>query len=140
MTVSEQIIQVLDKLCERFGLAIDWTSENVIPYLTTLCRKLVLYEIWTSVFWIVLMTVLTIASIIAAKKLAPIFKKGIEDDQKYCDCGWTIGTVLAIIGLVALYITTICVISTQITDIIKCTAFPEMYIFEYVQSIINSGS
>lgn len=52
MTVSDQIIQVLDNLCEKFGLAIDWTSENVIPYLTTLCTKLVSYEIWTSVAWL----------------------------------------------------------------------------------------
>jgi xanthosine utilization system XapX-like protein len=140
MTVSEQIIQVIDALCAKFGLAIDWTSENVIPYLTTLCGKLVLYEIWTSVFWIVFMTALTISSIIATKKFAPIFKNGVEEDRENYDCGWQIGTVLAIIGLIALYIATICVIGTQITDIIKCTTFPEMYIFEYVQSIINSGS
>ena len=140
MTVSEQIIQVLDKLCEKFGLAIDWTSGNVIPYLTTLCGKLVSYEIWTSVFWLVFMTVLTVASIIATKKLAPIFKEGVEKDREYYDFGWQVGTVFAIIGLIALYITIIFVIVTQITDIIKCTTFPEMYIFEYVQSIINSGS
>lgn len=139
MTVSEQIIQVIDALCAKFGLVIDWTSENVIPYLTTLCGKLVSYEIWTSVFWIVFMTVLTIASIIASKKLAPIFKKGIEN-QNYLDCGWSVGSGFAIVGLCALYIATIAVIGTQITDIIKCTTFPEMYIFEYVQSIINSLS
>lgn len=140
MTVSEQIIQVIDALCAKFGLAIDWTSENVIPYLTTLCGKLIAYEIWTSVFWIVLMTVLTIASIIATKKLAPIFKKGIEEDREYYEVGWTVGTVFAIVGLVALYIATFSVISTQIEDIIKCTTFPELYIVEYVQSIINAGS
>ena len=139
MTVSEQIIQVIDALCAKFGLAIDWTSENVIPYLTTLCGKLVSYEIWTSVFLIVFMTVLTIASIIATKKFAPIFKKGVEN-QHYLDCGWKVASVFAISGLVILYIIAICVIGTQITDIIKCTTFPEKYIFEYVQSIINSGS
>ena len=138
MTVSEQIIQVIDALCAKFGLAIDWTSENVIPYLTVLCGKLIAYEIWTSVFLIAFMTVLTIASIIATKKLAPIIKDGI-DDQDYLDCGWTVCAVFAIIGLVALYITVIAVIGVQITDIIKCATFPEMYIFEYVQGIINAG-
>ena len=139
MTVSEQIIQVIDALCAKFGLAIDWTSENVIPYLTVLCGKLIAYEIWTSVFLIAFMTVLTIASIIATKKLAPIFKNGIED-QDCLEYGWTIASGFAIAGLVALYIATIAVIGTQITDIIKCTTFPEMYIFEYVQRIINAGS
>ena len=140
MTVSEQIIQVLDALCEKFGLAIDWTSENVIPYLTTLGGKLISYEIWTSVFWIGLMTVLVIASAIAAKRLYPVFKNGVEIDREHCDCGWQIGSFFAIIGLGIFYIVSICVIGQQIIDIIKCTTFPEMYVFEYVQSIINAGS
>lgn len=139
MTVSEQIIQVLDALCEKFGIAIDWTSENVIPYLTKLCGKLISYEIWASVFWIVIMTALTIVSVVATKRLYPIFKKGIEEED-YLDCGWKIATAFSIAGLVALYVATIIVIGTQVADIIKCTTFPELYVFEYVKSIINSGS
>ena len=139
MAVSEQIIQVIDALCEKFGLAIDWTSENVIPYLTTLCGKLITYEIWTSVFWIVFVTMLTIASVIATKRLYPVFKKGVEN-QHYLDCGWSVASGFAISGLIILYIVTICVIGQQVMDIIKCIAFPEMYVFEYVQRIINAGS
>lgn len=78
MTVSEQIIQVVDALCEKFGIAINWTSENVIPYIETLCRKLVTYEISTSIAWMVIMTLLSIGSIVAAKKFYPTFKKGWE--------------------------------------------------------------
>lgn len=139
MTVSEQIIQVIDALCAKFGLAIDWTSENVIPYLTVLCGKLIAYEIWTSVFWIVFMVVLTIASVIATKKFAPKFKDGLNHEE-YWECGWTVASVFASIGLICLYAATVIVIGVQITDIIKCATFPEMYIFEYVQGIINAGS
>ena len=119
MTVSEQIIQVLDALCEKFGLAIDWTSENVIPYITTLGGKLISYEIWTSVFWIGFMIVLTIASVIATKKLCPVFKEGLEN-QHYLDCGWDVATGFAIGGLVILYVAAVIVIGSQIVDIIKC--------------------
>lgn len=139
MTVSEQIIQVLDALCEKFGLAIDWTSENVVPYITTLGGKLISYEIWTSVFWIGFMIVLSIAGVIATKKLCPVFKEGLEN-QHYLDCAWDVATGFAIAGLVVLYGTTVIVIGVQIVDIIKCTTFPELYIVEYVQGIINSGS
>ena len=52
MTMSEEIIKVLDELCKRFGLAIDWTNENVIPYITILCEKLVNYEIVTSIVYL----------------------------------------------------------------------------------------
>ena len=139
MKVSEQIIQVLDALCEKLGLAIDWTSENVVPYITTLGGKLISYEIWTSVFWIGFMIVLSIAGVIATKKLCPVFKEGLEN-QHYLDCVWDVATGFAIGGLVILYVTAVIVIGAQIVDIIKCTTFPELYIVEYVQSIINSGS
>ena len=138
MTVSDQIIQVLDVLFAKFGLVIDWTSENIIPYLSTLCTKLVAYEIWTSVVWMAIMLALTVASIIATKKLTTVFKNGIANQGRY-DYGWTTGSVFAIIGLVMLYIAVISVTVSQTMDIIKCVTFPEMYIFEYIQGVLNSG-
>lgn len=137
MTVSDQIIQVLDSLCEKFGLMIDWTGENIIPYITTLCTKLVAYEIWTSVALMAIMSVLIVASIIATKMLVPVFKKGIANQGIY-DYGWSLGAVFAIIFLCIFYVKAIPVIGTQIMDIIKCITFPEMYVFEYVQDLITT--
>ena len=136
MTASEQIIQVIDALCAKLGIAVDWTSENVVPYIETLCGKLVNYEICTSIFSMVLCMVISIVSIVATKKLYPVFKNGVEEQGCY-DVGWSVGSVLAIIGLVILNFASVCVIEQQITDIIKCATFPEMYIFEYVQKFIN---
>lgn len=138
MTVSEQIIQVLTYLGEKFGVAIDWTSENVIPYVTLLCQKLIAYEVWTSVAWMGIMVVLCIAGIVTVKRLHPVFKKGIEA-QRYYEDGWTIGWVFTIVGLVGLCLAAVIVIGTQVFDIIKCVTFPELYVFEYVQRLINGG-
>ena len=44
--VSNQIIEVLNEICNKFGLTIDWTSKNVYPYLQELMGKL--YFIWLS--------------------------------------------------------------------------------------------
>ena len=137
MTASEQIIQIIDALCEKLGIAIDWTSENVIPYITTLCGKLINYEIGTSIAWMVIWLALSIVGIVITKKLHPTFKKRIEEQRNY-EIGWTIGWVFTIVGLVMINLITICVIVVQIMDIIKCIAFPEMYVFEYVQRIINA--
>lgn len=49
MTVSNQIIAVLDAICEKFGIVIDWTASNIMPYLQDLCKRIVTYEIATSV-------------------------------------------------------------------------------------------
>lgn len=138
MTASEQIIQVIDALCAKLGIAIDWTSENVIPYIEILCRKLVSYEIWTSVFSMVIWLSITIASIVAAKKFYPIFKNGLDEDKRNYDVGWTFLTAIAVIFLIIINIITICIIEQQIMDIIKCVTFPEMYVFEYVQKLISA--
>ena len=139
MNVSDQIIQVLDHLCTKFGLVIDWTSENVLPYVSTLCTKLVSYEIWTSVAWMGIMIVLSIASVIAVRRLIPTFKNGLERDRRNYGVGWELGTGFSIFGLCILYLATIIVIATQVMDIIQCVTFPEMFVFEYVQGILNSG-
>ncbi len=136
MTVSEQIIQVIDTLCEKFGIAIDWTGANVIPYIEMLCGKLITYEIVTSIAWMVIMALFSIASIVATKKLYPIFTKGIKNSGYY-DEDWTLGAIFAIIGIVLLNITTIVVWGVQIMDIIKCVTFPEMYVFEYVSALVS---
>ena len=141
MTASEQIIQVIDTLCEKFGIVVDWTGENVIPYIETLCGKLISYEIGTSIAWIAIWLAVSIFSIVAAKKLTPVFKKEIEKDKSkyFPSYDWEIGSGFAIAGLVIINLVTVCTVCTQIMDIIKCVTFPEMFVFEYVQSIINAG-
>jgi hypothetical protein len=141
MTVSEQIIQVVNMLCEKFGIAIDWTSENVIPYIETLCGKLVSYEIGTSIAWVAIWLVVSICSVVVTKKFTPVFKKGIEEDKQRCryTSDWEFGAGIAITGIVIINLVTVIVICTQIMDIIKCVTFPEMFVFEYVQRIISAG-
>lgn len=129
MTVSDQIIKVLDNLCEKFGLAIDWTSENVIPYLTTLCDKLVSYEIWTSVAWL---TILLVGFLVAILLIRKCWRNSNSfDHEVILGIGIPVGGTLGSLGIAA--------IISQIMDIIKCVTFPEMYIFEYIQNMINSA-
>ncbi len=139
MTVSEQIIQVIDALCEKFGIAINWTGENVIPYVEILCRKLITYEVCTSIAWMLILTLLSIISIMATKKLAPTFKRGLKEDLENFDCGWQVATIFSVIGLIILSVFIFRGLVTQIMDMIKCITFPEIYIFEYVSAIVNAG-
>lgn len=127
MTVSEQIIQVLDALCEKFGLAIDWTSENVIPYLTMLATKLVSYEIWTSVAWLAILLVGFSVALMTIKK----YRSNIIKDEMLC-------VFIGIFGFVGGG-AVIAGIIQQIMDIIKCLTFPEMFIFEFIHGVINAA-
>lgn len=127
MTVSDQIIQVLDALCEKFGLAIDWTSANVVPYLTTLGAKLVSFEIWSSVVWIAVAVVMLVAGIIFA---VVTYKHWGDLDGL---------EVLTGTGAIIFTFVGVAVICVQVFDIIKCMTFPELYIFEYIQRMLDSG-
>lgn len=53
MEIGEEIIEVLEYLGNKMGIAIDWSSENVMPYIKMLCDKYIDWEIATSIMWIV---------------------------------------------------------------------------------------
>ena len=49
ITVSEQIIEVLDYLGEKFGIVVDWNANNMVPVVQDLCSKYINWELATSV-------------------------------------------------------------------------------------------
>ena len=136
MNISDEIIKVLDALCEKFGMAVDWTSNNIVPYLQQLSEKYIRYEISTSIVWIILWIILLG---IAIKLGIPTTKKCMEK-YKSClkynyyaiaaqFCGFASGVVI----LVA-----VIVITVQCFDIVTCLTLPEKMILREVQTIYNS--
>lgn len=130
INVSDQIIQVLDDICRRFGIVIDWTNENVLPYATLLCTKLVIYELWTSVAWLVISVIVTLAMVIIIKKNKEFLKETISDD--------CFGPLFAI-GLLCIFGACAAGIISQTMQIIKCITFPELFIFEYIKQMLSNG-
>ena len=116
MQISDEIIKVLEYLCGKIGVTIDWTSENVIPYIQTLCEKLVSWEIATSIAWIVI----AIFAIIASSFL---LKVDLDDFQYFI--------------FVCCLVAGILVTCVQTFDIIECCTFPEKTIYEYIKQYIK---
>lgn len=54
MKVSEEIIDVLEYLGEKFGVAIDRSSDTLLPVLQNLGHKYIRWEIATSIAWLVI--------------------------------------------------------------------------------------
>lgn len=42
---SNQVIEILNEICNKLGIAVDWTSENILPQVKIVCEKLVKYFI-----------------------------------------------------------------------------------------------
>ena len=128
MTVSNQIIAVLDAICEKFGIVIDWTASNIMPYLQDLCKRIVSYEIATSAAWIVLQVVIVVLAFhIRNKKVKPIAE---SDGDDYSLSGYTV--VCAIITVIAFIV--ICV---QAIDIVRAFTIPEITIYYFAKPFLK---
>lgn len=124
MTVSAQIIEVLDALCAKMGIVIDWTAENVIPYVTELAGKYITFEIATSIAWLVIGLVF----LIGGWKFAFWAHRRADDVE--------VSIVVFCLAFCASIISAL-IIGTQIFDIIKCVTIPELVLFEKVQALMQ---
>ena len=136
MSVSGEIIKVLDALAEKFGIAVDWTSKNVVPYLEQLCGKYINYEIATSIFYMLPFIGICIIGIVLFNQIRKNKEFGVErysciEDDYTCRC-------LAYVGVAVIFFLGIFFISIQIIDIITCYTFPEKIILEEITEIYNS--
>ena len=119
MSFSSQFIEVLDALCEKFGIAIDWTSQNVVPYVTELATRIIAYEIWTSAAWI---TIAAIVFLIAWKMTKNMCKEDRFEDE------WLLGWgIRIVIGLFCFLF-----IVFGVFDIIEAVALPEKTLYDFI--------
>ena len=127
MTISSEIIEVLDYLGEKFGIAIDWTSNNVLPYLQTLVDKFIKWEISTSIVWIVIAAFVIVAMIVLIN-----LKRIREINEETYGMLW--------IPIIALILASFMIICVQIFDIIECNIFPEKALYDFIKVILNQNS
>ena len=130
-TVSEQIIAVIEALCEKLGVAIDWTSENILPYAQELMKRFVKYELWTSVAWMAIALVGVIVFYFIVRKCKPLADEACWDIDE--PISWAAIVSIAIFAV--LFIATLVVIPVQIFDIVEVLTIPEKTILEYLGTL-----
>lgn len=135
MKFSQEIINVLNYLGQKFGIAIDWTSENVVPYLQDLGARYIRYEVFTSIAWMVAIPAITI---LFAIPLAIFHRKAknLDYDDYYAT---VVFAIIFWIIFVIMAIASICVVGTQVFDVIECYTIPERVILEYLKTLIDSA-
>jgi hypothetical protein len=136
MSISKEIIEVIDALAEKFGIAIDWTSQNVLPYIKELCGKWCIYEAYTSIAWIAIFCIVLVIFTIST----PILHSKVKNNKHGYDLDFGV-TWAAIISWACLIISMIvCLIGipTQVMDIIECKVFPEKFIIEQITKMIET--
>lgn len=129
--MSDEIIKVLEYLCSKIGITIDWTNANVIPYVQTLMEKYVKYEVATSIVWIV---IAVIAIIISAIIVRFLYKTKAIYDLFNND-----KTAAVILFCICAFIF-VCVIIYQTLDIVTCYTIPEKIIYNAISELIRNKS
>lgn len=132
--MSEQIIQVLEYLSEKLGVAIDWTSANVIPQLETLMRHIITYNIANSTFGLIIGIVLLVLGIYFTFKKFPISYAKYDDSFDEVDCFKMIA--YGFIGIAFIIAGTAFIITTG-HHLIEAICFPEMSVLRYIQSFMT---
>ena len=131
MNFSEQTISILDYICNKFGVVIDWTSDNVWPMVEMLAGKYIKWEIASSILWIILFFISIIICTIGIKLIIKHIK-----NSSYVDEMWVAFCVFISLGIFGLA----CGIAAQAFDIARCIVFPELEIFEYLKETLNTMS
>ena len=133
--MAEEIIKVIDALCDKFGIAADWTAENLLPYAQQLCHRIVVYKMTTSIVWIVLSAVAIAASLyLATKKFYPTYVKCFNARACTSDQGdgWYI---LALVFYIVAVLSLVVLLVSMFT-LIRCITLPDAIAFEYIKRLI----
>lgn len=123
--MSNEIIDILDKLGEQFGIAIDWTSENVMPYVETIFQKAVNYSASSTIVW------LCVCALIIALGMIMIVVgiKNQDEDDEFAMAMSFFGTMVLLIG--------IGITVGNVLHLIKCYTFPELVFLDTIKGVLS---
>lgn len=133
--MDEQIINVLNDLSNRFGIAIDWSSQNVVPYLQELAKRFITYNNVVAIFWIVISVIIIVASLLIGKFIIKSIKNGKLDNEihSYEKDDWIFSTRVIVTVLVLLFII---IIGANIIGVVKNYIIPEVIIVNYIHTLL----
>lgn len=131
-TVVDQIIQVIEYLGQKFGIAIDWSAENILPIAQTLMEKIARWCVAENIFYVALSLVGLMVSIIIVPKCIkkiPSIEYNDELGQFLYVGGLVIFGIIGIAGIIGICVNTY--------YLVRSICFPELVVFEYIQSFIG---
>lgn len=135
VTVSQQIIEVIDNLCDKFGVAVDWTSQNVLPYLVELMHRICYYKIAMAVGWALLFSIPLIVLIVILYghiknvKLDKDYIAGGSSEHEEVLLSYVMIIFAIIIILIAIFV------NAQV--ILQAVFVPELTVYNYIYGIIG---
>lgn len=129
--MDEELCNIIDKIAEKIGIAIDWSSENVMPYIQDIMQR---YRTMNIVNNIIVMTVCAIIitiCVIGADKIT----KGITNGSQNTVSSIWFDADYDVVSTFSIATGTIIVISFLISVIVLCGATWELMGWLYVPEV-----
>lgn len=123
--MNNKVIEVLDYMGQKLGIAIDWTADNVMPQVMDFLARYRVYGITHDSVWLLICVATILAFISVFKKIVKQYKE--KDGFFYFEDGCTF--FVSFVGLLALIICTICAI-VNIFALVQWIVIPEVQFIE----------
>lgn len=123
--MNEEIIKVIDALCSKFGIAIDWTSTNILPQIVYIVERYSVYLKINAIFYTIFCLLMFIVGLLVFIKCQ--HDNHIGKDWTHDGTYWSGLFVLLVVlsfcafcfGLVGIFV--------NIEALIKVYTIPEIY-------------
>lgn len=132
METANAIVSVIDALCEKFGLAIEWTSDTISQYLPMILERFTRWQIGKDIFW------MCFGLLILGGIGAILIGIGVRAYKKEEGILWQedIEPVPIVFGILFL-IAGLIVTAVFGYELVKVCTFPEIVLIDYVKGLIR---
>lgn len=137
--MADQIIQVIEALCEKFGIAVDWSAESLAPAISSLVGKYARYVILSGAVYLFIYALLIFVgrSFIQWMKEKEKEYGSIEDWVNAEENEVVFGIILFAIYAIVMLIYTLVVLFGIIPDVIQAITVPELTFVNKVMTYLN---
>ena len=126
--MADQIIRVIEALCEKFGIAVDWSAESLAPAISSLVGKYARYVILSGAVYLFIYALL----IFVGRSFIQWMKEKGKEYGSIED--WV--NLFAIYAIVMLTYTLV-VLFCIIPDVIQAITVPELTFVNKVMTYLN---
>ena len=131
--MNNEFVKALDAVCDKFGIAVDWSSKNIIPYVQELSARVVHFKMASAIFFAVV-GILMVVSIILWVKLIKYCDKRYKE-EKWSD--WDTAKGLSIGACIICVVIGMYVVLYSVYDIVTYSVFPEKALVDFISTYMN---
>ena len=131
--MSSEFEKALDAVCDKFGIAVDWSSKNVIPYVQELSTRVVHFKMASAIFFAVV-GILMVVSIILWVKLIKYCDKRYKE-EKWSD--WDAAKGLSIGACIICVVIGMYVVLYSVYDIVAYSVLQKKALVDFISTYMN---